>query len=197
MCVSSSATGQCSTPFGTTNISPGPSVTSPPRIRIVSRPLRTRKKSSVSGCECQTNSPFTLTTMRSWPLNWPTVRGWKVSVKVESLSARLMASMALFQQGSQVVQLVEQMPDVPPGALLAVRMQIRERRIAAIALEGGWRFPFDDDHHGARLEFPHDGLAKAPQGHHAPAVGLNLPGRSLRVGEVLRLRRDVEEIQGV
>jgi hypothetical protein len=29
MCVSSSASGQCSTPLGTTNISPGPSVTFP------------------------------------------------------------------------------------------------------------------------------------------------------------------------
>jgi hypothetical protein len=29
----------------------------------VSRPLRTRKKSSVSGCVCQTNSPFVFATI--------------------------------------------------------------------------------------------------------------------------------------
>ena len=52
------ATGQCSTPRGTTKSSPSPSSTSPSRSLIVSRPLRTRKKSSVSGCECQTNSPL-------------------------------------------------------------------------------------------------------------------------------------------
>ena len=31
----------------------------------------TRKKSSVSGCECQMNGPFNFATIRSCPLNWP------------------------------------------------------------------------------------------------------------------------------
>ena len=56
-CVSSSAFGQCSTPRGTTKSSPGSSTTSRSRSWIVSRPARTRKKSSVSSCLCQTNSP--------------------------------------------------------------------------------------------------------------------------------------------
>src|ERR1043166_5525222 len=53
-CTSSCATGRCSTPFGTTYISPGPSVTVRSRSSISSLPLRTRKKSSVSSCLCQT-----------------------------------------------------------------------------------------------------------------------------------------------
>ena len=58
---SSSAVGQCWRPRGTTKSSPGPSSMSRPGSWIVSRPARTRKKSSVSGCECQTNSPFAST----------------------------------------------------------------------------------------------------------------------------------------
>ena len=38
-----------------------------------------------------TNSPLTLTTMRSCLLNWPTVLGCQCSAKVASFSARLMA----------------------------------------------------------------------------------------------------------
>ena len=45
---SSAAKGWCSTPTGTTNISPAPSSMSPSRMRMVTRPFRTRKKSSVS-----------------------------------------------------------------------------------------------------------------------------------------------------
>src|SRR5690606_23634655 len=91
MCASSSATGQCSTPFGTTNSSPGPSVTSPSRMRIVSRPFSTRKKSSVSSCLCHTNSPLTFTIRMSLPLYCPTTRGCQCSENVESLSARSIA----------------------------------------------------------------------------------------------------------
>ena len=45
---SSRATGRCSTPLGTTNSSPGRSVTFPCLISITSVPLTTRTKSSVS-----------------------------------------------------------------------------------------------------------------------------------------------------
>ena len=47
---SSSDRGQCSTPRGTTNSSPGPGTMSRSRSWIVSVPSRTKKKSSVSGC---------------------------------------------------------------------------------------------------------------------------------------------------
>src|SRR5271165_1583793 len=71
---------------------PGPSETISLRIWISMRPLRTKKKSSVSSCLCQTNSPLTLTTIRSFPLNCPTTRGCQCSENVDSLSARLIAS---------------------------------------------------------------------------------------------------------
>ena len=60
--VSSSAFGQCSTPRGTTNSSPGSSTTSRSRNWIVNRPATIRKSSSVSSCLCQTNSPCVFTT---------------------------------------------------------------------------------------------------------------------------------------
>src|SRR3569623_393598 len=55
---------------------------------MVSAPFSTRKKSSVSGWECQMNSPFTFTTMTSWPLNWLTIFGDQWSENSTSLSAR-------------------------------------------------------------------------------------------------------------
>jgi hypothetical protein len=62
---SDSAYGLCSTPFGTTNISPGRRVTAPSRKSIRSEPSTTMKVSSVSLWWCQMKSPFSLTT-----LNW-------------------------------------------------------------------------------------------------------------------------------
>ncbi|MFN8171762.1 MAG: hypothetical protein U0R65_07835 [Candidatus Nanopelagicales bacterium] len=52
--------GQCSTPFGTTNTSSGPSTTSRSRSAIVSLPGQDQEAvpSSVSGWACQTNSPW-------------------------------------------------------------------------------------------------------------------------------------------
>ena len=69
---------------------PGPSLTSPSRMRIVTLPFSTRKKSSVLSCVCQVNSPFSLATIRSWPLNWPTTGGCQGSLKVASFAARSM-----------------------------------------------------------------------------------------------------------
>src|SRR5262249_31470306 len=57
------ATGLCSTPFGTTNISPVLSSTRPSRNSIVIWPSRTMKTSSVSLWLCQTNSPSILTSL--------------------------------------------------------------------------------------------------------------------------------------
>src|SRR5687768_11696321 len=86
---SSFATGRCSTPLGTTNSSPGPRWTSRSRSSIVRCPLRTRKRSSVSSCLCQTNSPWAFTTITSCPLNWATVRGCQCSENVASFASRL------------------------------------------------------------------------------------------------------------
>src|SRR6266576_2190141 len=58
-----------------------------------STPFRTRKKSSVSSCLCQTNSPFTFTTMTSQLLNWVTVRGDQCSENVASFSDKSILSL--------------------------------------------------------------------------------------------------------
>src|SRR3954466_5202178 len=55
-------------------------------------PFRTRKKSSVSSCLCQVNSPFTFTTITSQSLKVVIVRGDQKSPKVASLSASDMPS---------------------------------------------------------------------------------------------------------
>src|SRR5687767_8616991 len=70
-------------------ISPGFNVTVLSRSSISRVPLRTRKKSSVSSCLCQTNSPLAFTTMTSHSLYWAMVRGEKYSENVLSFSARL------------------------------------------------------------------------------------------------------------
>ena len=52
-------------------------------------PMSTKKRSSVSSWWCQTNSPLTLTTMMSCPLNRATVRGDQCSSKDASFCSRL------------------------------------------------------------------------------------------------------------
>src|SRR6266699_200597 len=58
-----------------------------------STPFRTRKKSSVSSCLCQTNSPFTFTTMTSQLLNWLTTRGDQYSENLANFSDKSMLSL--------------------------------------------------------------------------------------------------------
>lgn len=65
MRTSPSANGLCSTPRGTTYISPGPRCTAPSRKSMRRRPARTMKVSSVSAWLCQTKSPSIFTS-----LNW-------------------------------------------------------------------------------------------------------------------------------
>ena len=89
---SSSATGRCSTPLGTTKISPGSSSMWPVAQFNAQVPLSTRKKSSVSSCLCQVNGTCSFTIIRSWPLKVPTVRGRQCSLKVANLAARLIFS---------------------------------------------------------------------------------------------------------
>ena len=52
------------------------------------------KKSSVSGWACQTNSPFALTTITSWPLKAATIFGDQCSLKAESFCSRLTLGIA-------------------------------------------------------------------------------------------------------
>src|SRR5450631_4697150 len=58
-----------------------------------STPFRTRKKSSVSSCLCQINSPSTFATMTSQVLNWATTRGDQCSENPASFSDKSMLSL--------------------------------------------------------------------------------------------------------
>ena len=79
---SSAATGQCSTPLGMMASSPSSNHRSRSRSLMSKRPLTTRKSSSSCSWWCQTNSPWSLTSLtwlsfsspmmrgRQWSLNW-------------------------------------------------------------------------------------------------------------------------------
>src|SRR5215218_6881961 len=56
------------------------------------------------------------------------------------------------QNRPQVVELVEQVPDVIGGPAFAVSMQVGKRRVVAIAVERRLGFPFDDDEHLPRRD---------------------------------------------
>ena len=108
----------------------------------------------------------------------------------------LVTSVSL-QDGPEVFQLVEEVPDVLVRALFPVRVQVGELRVVAVAVERLLRFPLDEDQHLARRQVPHRCLAELAQGDHAPAVRSHFPRRLLRVGQVLVLVGDVEEVEGV
>src|SRR5215210_4175924 len=86
-CTSSSATGRCSTPRGTTIISPSSNHTSRSRNSILSRPSITKNSSSSSSWWCQENSPRSFTSFTCWPFSSPTTFGLQCSSKSESFSA--------------------------------------------------------------------------------------------------------------
>ena len=56
-----------------------------------------------------------------------------------------------FQDRPQILQSVEQMPDIVARPVDAVRMEVGKRRIVAIAFKSLFRSPFDHDHHRARV----------------------------------------------
>src|SRR6185503_9247685 len=79
----------------------------------------------------------------------------------------------------------------------AMRMQLCQPRVVAVAVEGVPRIPLDQDQHLARLDRARGGLAKLAERDHASAVRLDFPRRALRIREVLVPVRDVEEVEGV
>src|SRR5262249_40140737 len=83
-----SATGQCSTPRGTTMNSPGPSSRSPVRNRMRNRPSTTRNSSSSASWWCQMNSPLSLTSLTCMSLISPTILGDQCSLRRLKRSAR-------------------------------------------------------------------------------------------------------------
>src|ERR1700726_136907 len=90
-------------------------------------PFRTRKKSSVSSCLCQTNSPCTFTTMTSQSLNCVTVRGDQCSANVDSFSDK---SMALLIDGPLMLfrclleRRTPRQDDLDPGAPPRFRIKV-------------------------------------------------------------------------
>src|SRR5512146_140814 len=90
-----------------------------------SRPLSTRKKSSVSSCLCQTNSPSTFTTMTSQALNCATVRGDQWSENVASFSER--STLSFMPRAS-----LRPSPLQPRRKLLRPAVAVRLRRAGAV-----------------------------------------------------------------
>src|SRR5438105_10245583 len=108
-----------------------------------------------------------------------------------------LVQLLLFEDRLQVLELVEEVPDVVAGALLPVRMQVTNLRIVAVAVKGCLRRPFDEDHHRARLDVACCGLSELAERDDAPAVRLYLLRGAARVGEILVAIRDVEEIERI
>src|SRR5262245_53419408 len=109
---------------------------------MVTRPLSTRKKSSVSSCLCQTKVPLTLTTIRSCPLNSPTVLGCQCSVNAASFSARLMAFMSR-EESERLLDQVGQGAEELRGAGAVQRAVIAREGEHHRGLDG--RLPVDRD----------------------------------------------------
>src|SRR3989442_10004250 len=103
----------------------------------------------------------------------------------------------LLQERTQVLELVEEVPDVILRALVAMRMQVGELGVGAVTVEGLLGGPFHQDENGARLDVAGRRLTELPQRHHAAAMRLDLPCGASRVREVFVLVGDVEEIEGV
>src|SRR5581483_12466467 len=76
-------------------------------------------------------------------------------------------------------------------------MQIGELRIVAVALERRLRLPLDQDQHRPRLDLPQHRFAELAERDDSPAVRLHFLRRAARIGEVLLLVRDVEEIERI
>lgn len=67
----------------------------------------------------------------------------------------------------------------------AMGMQVLQGGVVAVAVEGIFGRPLDEDQYLARLNTPSGGLTKPAKGHHAAAVSLDLAGRATRIGQVL------------
>src|SRR5688572_9850753 len=89
------------------------------------------------------------------------------------------------------------MPDVIRRSVHAMRMQVGELRVVAVALESLLRAPLDQDQHLARLDLARHRFAEAAQRDDAAAMRLHLACRALGIREVFLLARDVEEIERV
>src|ERR1051326_356142 len=81
------ANGLCSTPRGTTNISPDFRFTAPSRKSMRSSPSTTMNVSSVPACECQTKSPSTRTSLNCTSFICAMTFGRKRSENFENFSS--------------------------------------------------------------------------------------------------------------
>lgn len=72
------------------------------------------------------------------------------------------------KQRPQVAEPVEQMPHVRRGASVPVRMQVGQRGVLPVALEGRPGLPFDEDEHLPRSDVARRALPEPAQSKHAP-----------------------------
>ena len=91
----------------------------------------------------------------------------------------------LLEDRPQVLQLVEEVPDVVSGTLLSVRMQVGDLWVVAVAVERRLGLPFDEDHYLARLDFARGRLAEFSERDDAPAVRLHFLRRAAPNRQIL------------
>src|SRR5207253_10252730 len=76
---------------------------------------------------------------------------------------------ALFlQQRPEIVQPIEQLPDIARGSALPMAVQVGQRRIGHVAVECLARAPLDQDQDLAALEITGDAVQQAPKRHDPP-----------------------------
>src|ERR1700754_4588012 len=74
------------------------------------------------------------------------------------------------QYWPQIVEAVEQVPDVRRRTVLTVGVQIGQLGIIAVAVEGVLRIPLDEDQHLAGLDLTGDRFTELSEGDDAAAV---------------------------
>src|SRR5438132_11912575 len=97
----------------------------------------------------------------------------------------------LLQQRPEIVQPIEQLPDIARGSTLPMAVQVGQRRIGHVAIERLARAPFDQDPALAALDLTGNAVEQAPERHDPTPMCCNLLDLPTRVGEVLLPIRDV------
>lgn len=101
------------------------------------------------------------------PPRWGNVAPWPLSSR---------SAFPTLQQRPKVLELVEEVPDVVVATGFAVRVEIRQLGVFAVAVEVGAALPLDEDQYLSWLDLALDRLGESSEGHDSSSVALHLSG---------------------
>jgi hypothetical protein len=90
--------------------------------------------------------------------------------------ARILMVRSGAKERPQVIEPVEQVPHVRRSAPFPVRVQVGQRGVLTVALEGRPGFPLDEDEYLPGSDVACRALPEPAQDQHAPSVPGDLPG---------------------